>query len=115
MDINVKKQHEVAIVGLTGSLDVSVQQVFKDKLVTASHAHENDVVLDFSQVTFIDSSCLGTLVSLAKNLRENKGDIKLSNLRDDVRSIFQITRLDRVFEIFENNEEAVDSFYKKTH
>ncbi len=108
----VKKQNDVAIVTLNGSLDVSHQKMLKDKLVSASDIQDNDIVLDFSKVTFIDSSCLGTLVSLAKTLREKKGDIKLSNLSDDVRSIFQITRLDRVFDIFDNNEDAVTGFYK---
>jgi anti-anti-sigma regulatory factor len=44
---------------------------------------------------------------------ENKSDIKLTHLTEDVRSIFQITRLDRVFEIFDDAQEAVNSFYGK--
>jgi anti-anti-sigma factor len=52
------------------------------------------------------------MVSLVKGLREKKGDIKLVALTDDVRSIFQITRLDRIFQIFDTVQEAVESFYK---
>ncbi len=106
------KEQNVAVVKLQGSLDVSLQKELREVLVKITHASEKDLIIDFSSVTFIDSSCLGTLVSLAKNLRERRGDIKLTGLSDDVRSIFQITRLDRVFDIHDSNEEAIAGFYK---
>jgi anti-sigma B factor antagonist len=108
----IKKISDVVVVSLSGSLDVSQQKVFKDKLSGIAEMDGKDMVADFSNVAFIDSSCLGTLVSLARRLREKSGDIKLSNLSPDVRSIFQITRLDKVFEIFGGVQEAVDSYYK---
>lgn len=112
MNIEVNHEHGVTVVKLNGSLDVSVQKTLKDKLIEVAESNESDVVVDFESVNFIDSSCLGVLVSLAKRLREKKGDIKISQLSSDVMSIFQITRLDRVFEIFEKNKEAVESYYR---
>lgn len=112
MKVSIAHDNQVVVVGLSGSLDVSVQKELKDKLIDASQSKETDLVVDFSGVEFIDSSCLGVLVSLAKKLREQKGDIKISRLSSDVKSIFQITRLDRVFEIFDDNKQAVDSYYK---
>lgn len=114
MIIEVLKEHDVNVVRLKGSLDVSLQKKLKDKLTNISEAEENDIILDFAKVTFIDSSCLGSLVSLTKMVREKKGDIKLSNLSEDVLSIFQITRLDKVFEIFDKNEDAVKSFFRRS-
>lgn len=112
MIVGIDKKHDVAIVKLTGSLDVSLQKKFKDKLIEVAETEELDIVLDFEKVTFIDSSCLGSLVSFAKSLRERNGDIKLANPSPDVRSIFQITRLDRVFEIYNSNDEALNSFFR---
>jgi anti-sigma B factor antagonist len=105
-------QNEVLVVGLQGSLDVSIQSEFKDELSKLAKEGDNDLILNFSEVSFIDSSCLGVLVSMSKALREDKGDIKLVGLSDDVRSIFQITRLDRVFEIFKELDTAVNAFYR---
>ena len=112
MITETKTEKDVLIISLKGALDVSLQNKLKTKLSDFADANAGDMILDFGQVTFIDSSCLGTIVSMAKKLREKKGDIKLINLSDDVRSIFQITRLDRVLEIFDDSNAAVQSFYK---
>lgn len=112
MIANTETKSDVLIVALEGSLEVSKQQDLKDNLLRLAR-EQNDMILDFANVAFIDSSCLGALVSLTKSLREDRGDIKLVNLSEEVQSIFQITRLDRIFEIFEATDEAVESFYRQ--
>jgi len=111
---NISFVNEVAVVVLKGSLDVSKQMSLKADLAKISSDSDNDLVLNFTDVNFIDSSCLGALVSLTKEVRNCKGDIKISNVNDDVRSIFQITRLDKIFEIFDDVDSAVESFYKQS-
>ncbi len=110
---NIETRSEVMIVRMSGALEVSLQQTLKDRLMQIAR-EQNDLVLDFAKVTFIDSSCLGALVALTKALREDRGDVKLANLSDDVQSIFQITRLDKIFEIFANADQAVESYYSKS-
>jgi anti-sigma B factor antagonist len=106
-----RSQNEVSVVLLKGALEATLAKDLREELEKVSQ-QQNDLVLDFQQVSFIDSSCLGTLVSLAKDLREKKGDIKITGLADDVRSIFQITRLDRVFQLYDTVDEAVEAYYK---
>lgn len=108
---SVKSESDVTVATLVGSLDVSVQKELRDELEGLAKAQE-DIVLECSQVSFLDSSCLGILVSITKSLRDRKGDIKFAALTDDVRSIFQITRLDRIFELYDSVSEAVESYYK---
>ncbi len=112
MKLKINKIEEITVVTPSGSLDVAVQGDFKDKLLGIIDSGSDDIVLDLSEVVFVDSSCLGTLVALTKKIREKDGDLKMTRLNDDVRSIFQITRLDKIFEIFENNDEAIQSFFK---
>lgn len=107
----VRVIQEVAIISLTGTLDVALQKTLRDELERVA-VEQRDLVLDFTQVTFIDSSCLGSLVATVKALRDKQGDIKIAGLRDDVLSIFQITRLDRIFGIFDSVDEAAASYYK---
>lgn len=109
--IEVAQQNEVMIFTLSGSLEVSVQSQLKDKLEEIA-LKENDIVLDFSQVIFIDSSCLGTLVAVTKKIRAEKGNVKLACLSDDLFSIFQITRLDKIFDIYPSINEAIESYYQ---
>jgi anti-sigma B factor antagonist len=68
------------------------------------------VVVNFSQVPYIDSSVLGQLVYGYSLLRENGGDLKILTPSPRIRDLLEVTRLVSVFEIFEDQEEAVSSW-----
>jgi anti-sigma B factor antagonist len=78
------------------------------KLLTQS----NQVVLNLGGVTYIDSGGLGTLVALYTTAHNAAGAIKLSNLTPRVGDLLQVTKLLTIFEVFETEEEAVQSFRK---
>jgi anti-sigma B factor antagonist len=78
------------------------------KLLTQS----NQVVLNLGGVTYIDSGGLGTLVALYTTAHNAGGAIKLSNLTPRVGDLLQVTKLLTIFEVFETEEEAVQSFRK---
>ncbi len=69
-----------------------------------------NVLVDLKEVRFIDSSGLGALVSGFKNAISQQGNLKLSSLQPQVKSMFELTRLHRVFEIYPSTEEAQESF-----
>jgi len=66
--------------------------------------------LNLANVEFINSSGLGSLVSIMKEARLNKGRLTFSNLANYVQEIFEITQLSHIFEIFATEEEALNSF-----
>lgn len=68
------------------------------------------LVADLSGLNFIDSSGLGSLVATIKILRKSQGDLRLCGLTPAVQSVFQVTRLFKVFESYDSVEEAVASF-----
>jgi anti-sigma B factor antagonist len=106
---HVQKGKVLLVTPNESRLDAGVAQSFKSKmneLVEEGHA---DIVIDLSRVTLIDSSGLGVLVSILKKIGE-KGEIRLCGLRDNIKSLFQLTRLDKVFAIYHSQEEAVESF-----
>ena len=78
------------------------------KLLTQS----NQLVLNLGGVTYIDSGGLGTLVALYTTAHNAGGAIKLSNLTPRVGDLLQVTKLLTIFEVFETEEEAVQSFRK---
>ncbi len=78
-------------------------------LETFQQGHKN-ILIDLKDVRFIDSSGLGALVSGFKNAISNQGGLKLSSLQTQVRSMFELTRLHRVFEIFPSTTEALENF-----
>ena len=85
--------------------------MFKDTIKTLLQDGAGEFVVDFQQVDYIDSGGLGSLVSSLRQIRQVEGDIKVSGLTDQVRSVFELTRLHRIFEIFEDNSQAVRSYH----
>ena len=67
-------------------------------------------MVDLKEVRFIDSSGLGALVSGFKNASSRQAELKLSSLQSQVKSMFELTRLHRVFDIYQTVDEAIDAF-----
>jgi anti-sigma B factor antagonist len=68
------------------------------------------IVLDLSEVTYIDSGGLGTLVGVYSSARGAGADIKLAGLGQRVRDVLQITKLVTVFEVYDNEQKARAAF-----
>ena len=71
---------------------------------------KTQIVINLEKVTHIDSSGLGELVSSFTTLKANNGALKLTNVNDRVNDLMTITKLYTVFEIFNTEIDAVDSF-----
>ena len=67
------------------------------------------IVLDFSNVGIVDSLGIGTILSILKRVKAQKGDLKLYNVDEDLVDLFRLMRLDRVFDIYETRQEAIDA------
>ena len=111
MKITVEDMQGVKNITLNGRFDASCATMFKDTIKTLLQDGAGEFVVDFQQVDYIDSGGLGSLVSSLRQIRQVEGDIKVSGLTDQVRSVFELTRLHRIFEIFEENSQAVRSYH----
>ncbi|MBV9848424.1 MAG: STAS domain-containing protein [Armatimonadetes bacterium] len=69
-----------------------------------------NVVLDMSQLQFVDSSGIGAFLSCLRRVNAAGGDLKLCGITKQVYAVFQITRMHRIFDIFDTRDEAVQSF-----
>ncbi len=91
-------------------LDAHNSGELKTQMLTFFDEGKNNLVIDLKAVRFVDSSGLGSLVSGFKNASARNGNLKLCGLQPQVRSMFELTRLHRVFEIFPDADEALASF-----
>jgi len=89
-------------------IDASVAADFKSKLIDFLDNGDKVIVINLSEVDFIDSSGLGAMVLILRKIGTD-GRIKLCKLNEGVRSIFELTRLDEVFEIHKSEEGALES------
>jgi anti-sigma B factor antagonist len=100
----------VTVVKVEGQLIVGNRQELKDLVGAALEKGERRILIDFSQTGYIDSSGLGALVSISKRVREAGGELRLSGLNEDLRSLFELTKLDTLFAIADTPQQALASF-----
>ena len=91
-------------------LDAHNSGELKNQMLKLFEEGKNNLVVDLQAVRFVDSSGLGALVSGFKNASSRNGNLKLSGLQLQVKSMFELTRLHRVFEIYTDSTEALSSF-----
>ncbi|PTR00943.1 anti-sigma B factor antagonist [Mucilaginibacter yixingensis] len=84
----------------------------KDELIAALDHYRNSVLVDFSDVNYVDSSFLGALVSSLKYAVAGKLDVAVLNPNKDISDLFALIRLDKVFKIYPNKEEALTKYRK---
>jgi len=95
------------VISLAGEVDLYTAPEFKQQLLDVISQGGKNVVVDFSDTTFIDSTTLGVLVGGVKRLRSNDGQLALVCSDRNITKIFEITGLDRVFSIYATRSDAV--------
>jgi anti-sigma B factor antagonist len=110
MSFSIKKDGQVVVVDVEGQLIVGNRQELKQKVLDELEKGERKVLIDFSRTGYIDSSGLGALVTLSKKIREQGGELRLANLNDDLKTLFELTKLDSLFQISDTRERALQSF-----
>jgi len=110
MKITSTQDNGIAIIHLSGRFDSTVTDRFKEFFQQLCEKGLDKFVIDMTDVSYIDSGGLGSIVTSLRKIRLAKGDIKVASLSDKVRSIFQLTRFHRIIEIFDNSESAALSF-----
>lgn len=100
----------VTIVALSGRFDNHVAPSVAQSLEKATSATPAHVVVNLSDVHFVDSTALATLVQGLKRCRQKDGDLFLCGLQQPVYMIFELTRLDKAFAIFADENHAIRAF-----
>lgn len=110
MNFEVSRHNDVTIVEVTGQLIVGNRQELKEDVLKLLESGARKFLIDFKDTAYIDSSGLGVLVSLSKKIREKGGEMRLSNLNEDLRTLFELTKLDTLFHIADSRDEALKDF-----
>lgn len=110
MNFDIKTEQlseEAYVISLAGEVDLYTAPEFKQQLLEVIGQGAKEVVVDFSNTTFIDSTTLGVLVGGVKRLRASDGQLALVCSDRNITKIFEITGLDRVFTIYPTRDDAV--------
>jgi anti-sigma B factor antagonist len=110
MDLAVEKMGDVAVVEVpVEELDASNTGELRHDIAPVLEANTK-MVIDLSRLRFVDSSGLGAILSCLRQLTAKGGDLKLCGMQEQVRAVFELVRMHRIFDIYGTREEAVRAF-----
>lgn len=110
MELDTHQVGDVTTVSLKGRIDATVAPDIEQELISLIEAGSCKLVTVLSQVTFISSAGLRSLVAALKQAKKGRGDLRLAGMGGKVKEVFEITGLSTIFGIYGSIEEAVRSF-----
>ena len=110
MEVTFDQMRDVAVVVVpVEELDASNAAEFKRDIAPLLEGNTK-LVLDLSRLRFVDSSGLGAFLSCLRKLNAKGGDLKLCGMSKQVRAVFELVRMHRIFDICGTKEDAVRAF-----
>lgn len=110
MNFSLAGDGDVTVIGVNGELIVGNRQELKSRVLERLEEGDRKFLIDFAESSYIDSSGLGVLVSLSKKIREAGGALRLAGLNEDLRTLFELTKLDTLFQISDSRAAALEEF-----
>lgn len=101
IDIEFNDDKNKWLVDLEGEIDIYTSPKLKKSLIEALEDKNSDMLIDFLKVDYVDSTGLGALISILKKVKESDNMVYVENVKPNIRKLFDITNLDKVFEIKE--------------
>jgi anti-sigma B factor antagonist len=108
--MTIEEKDGIWVVVTEERLDALEAPKVKDAVKKLAEEGKLKILIDMGKTRFIDSAGCGSLVASLRTIAKNKGDMKISRPSAQVQTLFELTRLHRIFEIFDDVEGAVNSF-----
>jgi len=110
MKVKVKKKGDVHIVEIDGAIKSGMEFDLADELESCMHESKvPKIIVDMKKVPFINSAALGILLNIYKEIERRNGRFGLCAISADVDHLLEITKLGSVFEVYKNQDDALDS------
>lgn len=110
MAVRIDPRKDLTVCHIDGEIDINSSPAIKksfDKLISQKTPK---IVINLSKVTYVDSSGLATLVEMLKNMKSYGGRMRLASMSPKIKSLFEITKLEKLFEIMADESAAIVDF-----
>lgn len=107
LEYNVRRIDGLPVLAVAGEIDIYTAPLFKQAVVNLVSEGSTQVIIDLSDVTFMDSSGFGTLLGATKRLRPLGGGLHLAGANGTIQRMLHLTRLDTIMRVYPTPEEAV--------
>ncbi len=108
--LNLEEVGDVTVATFTDKKMMDEHNIQIKLFALVDERDHRKILLDFSNVEYLSSVVLVELVTLDKKARSAGGQVRFCHVRAEIRDIFAITRLDKLFQFFENRQSALDGF-----
>lgn len=110
MKLHARRDGTVSVLEINGRFDSHTAGAVSDWLDDAAGIAPAQVVINMNGVSFVDSTALATLVSARRRCQERMGELHLCGLQKPVYMVFELTRLNKTFAIFSDEQHAIQAF-----
>jgi len=107
---SVLNRGNISVINLNGYLDAHTAPKLENNFTQLIDQKRYNIVVNFEELAYISSAGLGVFMAYIEKIRENNGDIKLSNMSDKVYNIFDLLGFPLLYEIYKTEDEAVKKF-----
>jgi anti-sigma B factor antagonist len=111
--IDVSKVGDVTVVRFADRkiiAEAEIQELGVELFALVERDNRRSILLNFENVDFLSSAALGKLITLDRKMKSVQGRLKMSNVRPEVMEVFQVTKLNKVFDIRGEEAEAISAF-----
>lgn len=110
MQIREKKVNDVTVLEIDGEIDLNSSPEMRKKFDELMKNNVAKIVINFQNVNYIDSSGLATIIEMLQRLKKIQGELRMSNLPQKIKNLFEITKIDKLFQMFLTEQEALKDF-----
>jgi anti-sigma B factor antagonist len=104
---SIVNKGDVSVINLSGYLDAHTAPTLENNFTDLIDQNKFKIVVNFNELAYISSAGLGVFMAYIENIRNNNGDIKLTNMNEKVFNIFDLLGFPLLYEIFKTEEEAI--------
>lgn len=105
-----KDVEEISVLNLKGFLDAHTAPMFEEEIQKLLDEKRFKLVVNFEELSYISSAGLGVFMGFIEDIRENKGDIKLSNMTKKVFRVFELLGFPNLYEIYDREDDAIAKY-----
>lgn len=112
-EVTHRKQDDIVVLNLKGFLDAHTAPKLEETLQSCINQKNYKIVVNFKELTYISSAGLGVFMGFIEEVRQNQGDIKLSNMSPKIFRVFDLLGFPALYDIVETEEQAIANFNAK--
>ena len=110
MTLNEEKNGKIVVLGLSGKVDIDGSKIFLERVTQILDAGERYILIDFTDVAYINSTGLRALILVAKRLAGDAGKLVLAGVSDQIQKVFKISGLSSIFALQPTRADALAAF-----